>query len=207
MTFINKWSYRLAKNLSSALGETHQKRAVYYYGFQIIIGAIVKGILMSIVAIALGTLTQTVIVLTSFGLLRVVAGGYHMSSYNKCIAASIALFATAGLIAKYTYMYWTQEMFIVFILLTFSGGMLCLLKWAPRENPNRPITQQQEIRKLKFSSVVIFFILILVSSVLFFQNTKQIAFACLLGVILSLFIITPLGYSFFSFISGDHSKH
>lgn len=206
MKFINKWSYALAKALANRLGDTHPKRGVYYYGFQIVIGAIVKGIIMTTVTAILGTFTQTLIVLVSFGALRVVAGGYHMSSYNKCIAVSIALFAAAGLIARYTYMYWPQEMIVLLIIFCFIGGLPILFKYAPQANPNRPITKKEEKKKLKYYSIVIFVILILTSSVFLFYNTEQIAIASLFGIILSLFIITPAGYKTFSKISGENKK-
>lgn len=204
MNFIRKWSFGCANSLAHKLGESHQKRGVYYYGFQIVIGAIVKGTAITAVTLILDTFVQTMVVLAFFTALRVLAGGYHLSSYNKCVVASITLFTAAGAITRYTYAYWKDEVVMVMIIVSFFIGLAALMKWAPRENPNRPITKREEIKRFKYLSFIVFISSILASGVLLYFNCKQMALSGLFGTLLSIFIITPMGYRFFSWISGEN---
>lgn len=136
MRFINKWSYSCAKGLAGILEENHQKKAEYYFGFQVALGGIVKTVLLVAVSMMLGVLIPTLIISISFALLRKVAGGYHMDTYGKCLFVSIALFVIAALIAKHTYRHWSIVWLAIMITLTFTIGLYVLIRYAPRDTPN-----------------------------------------------------------------------
>ena len=209
MRFIHKWAYSCAKFLTKQLNENHEKRRVYYFGFQVIIGGIIKVISLVLIALILRTLIPTLIILLVFGSLRMIAGGFHMDTYGKCIATSLALFILAGVIVQYTYSNWNQYVICLFVLLSVIISLISAKKWAPSDTPNRPITKPEEITKFKNGTYLYIFIWLIVISILFITRVSKyqvFVLAATFGLILEIFTITPLGHKFFNRISGKIQK-
>ncbi len=200
MRFINKWSYSCAKGLASVLEESHQKNAEYYFGFQVAIGSIVKTALLVAVSTILGVLVPTLIVSISFALLRKVAGGYHMDTYGKCLLVSIGFFVAAALIAKHTNRYWSITWLVILITLTFTIGLYILKKYAPKDTPNRLITDPKEKNKFKVLSIVYICVWLIVVTVLTVQGLNMYTLLLCFGVLQEIFAITPTGHKFFDLI-------
>lgn len=202
MRFIHKWSYVCANYLMKQQKESNEKRRVYYYGFQIIIGAMVKGILLTASTLLLGTFVPTMVIMLVFASLRVIAGGYHMDTYGKCIATSLGLFLVAGVISQYTYRFWSSELVVIFTILSFIIGLFTIIKWAPSDTPNKPITEPEEIRKFKRRSIIYVFVWLGAISLFTYFKLHMLIIAGCFGLLLEVFTITPLGYRFFDVISG-----
>ena len=200
MRFINKWSYSCAKGLASVLEESHQKKAEYYFGFQVAIGSIVKTALLVAVSTILGVMVPTLIVSISFALLRKVAGGYHMDTYGKCLLVSIGFFVAAALIAKHTNRYWSITWLVILITLTFTIGLYILKKYAPKDTPNRLITDPKEKNKFKVLSIVYICVWLIVVTVLTVQGLNMYTLLLCFGVLQEIFAITPTGHKFFDLI-------
>lgn len=197
MRFINTLSYKSADYLMKQMNGNHESRRVYYFGFQIVIGAILKGLLLILLAGITQTIIPSLTIVAVFVALRVIAGGYHMNTYGKCIVASLGMFISAALISKYTYHFWNRISIVVFIILTFIVSLAVLLKWAPSDNPNRPITKQEEITKFKGLSVVFIIIWLFASLIAAYFKFNMYALAGCFGVVLEIFTITPSGHRFF----------
>lgn len=200
MRFINKWSYTCAKGLAEVLNENHQRRFAYYFGFQVVIGETVKFAVIFLVSLILGVFIPTLIVTSAFVSLRMIAGGYHMDTQGKCLLVSLGLFIIASLIAKYTYHQWNTSQLAILILITFISGLYVLIRYAPRDNPNKPITDPNEIRKLKKLSLIYLFVWLVVIVILTLFSLNLIVVSLGFGVLLELFIITPTGHKFFDLI-------
>jgi len=201
MRFIQVWSYKCACYLAQQLGHSHEKRGIYYYGFQVVIGAVVKGILLVLISLLFGVLVQTLTVLIFFASLRILAGGYHMDTYGKCIAVSLAMFVLAGIIVKNTYMYWPSVYILALSFAIFAAGLFSIIKWAPRDTPNKPITRPEERKKFKTLSIIHICLWIILQFILVGLKLNMYALAGCLGIIISIFIITPPGYAFFDMLS------
>lgn len=195
--FVKKWSYSCAKYLSHMLDEDHQKKAVYYYGFQIAIGSTVKIVALAAVSLAFGVLLLALVISVSFTLLRKVAGGCHMKTYGKCLVVTIGLFISAALLAQYTHQYWSVEGLVILFTLTFIAGIYLLLKYAPKDSPNRLITDLEERRRFKKLSIIYLLIWLVLVVVLTMQGMKIYTLALCFSVMLEVFGITPVGHSFF----------
>jgi accessory gene regulator B len=192
------------------LKENHEKRRVYYYGFQIVIGAIVKGALLIATSLLLGSLIPTIFLLMIFGSFRMFAGGYHMDSYGKCILTSLIMFVILGTISQYTHQYWSLTFIAILIMISFISGMFVIKKWAPSDTPNRPITRPEEIRKFKLLSYVYCIVWMAVATTSVFLRILSIIpvgynkfiIAGIFGFLLELFTISPAGYKFYDLVSG-----
>ena len=206
MKFINKWSYGLAHYLTGQLGHSHEKRRVYYYGFQIIIGGIVKFLMLLAVTLATGIFLSTFTALFFFALLRIIAGGYHMGSYVRCMIVSSSMFMLSGFIVQYTNTHWSQAMLAILAGAIFLAALPAVLKWAPADTPYKPITKPGQIRTLKMLSVVVVLLWAAAEIVLIVNRLSFYSLAGSLGILMAVFIISPAGYRFFDFASGKGHK-
>jgi accessory gene regulator B len=206
MRFINKWSYACACWLTRAMNESHQKRSIYYYGFFIIFGAIVKGVILVSVAFALGVLLPSLLITVAFASLRTIAGGYHMDTLGKCLFVSMGLFVVAALVAQHTYDLWSMISLVTLVAITFITGLYILIRYAPKDTPNRPITNPKEIRKFKSLSIVYLFIITIGVVALTTFRYKLFALSLCFGILLELFAISPTGHKFFDIIKYKLTK-
>ncbi len=197
MRFINKWSYACAKGLAQALNENHQRRFEYYYGFQILIGEFVKTAILIGTSLILGVFLPMLIVSVAFIALRMIAGGYHMDTQGKCLLVSLIMFIAAALLAKYTYAYWSTLQLAVLIAVTFLSGLYVVIKYAPKDNPNKPITDPGEILKFKKLSVAYLLLWLAAAVILTLFKLNIFVVSSGFGVLLELFIVTPVGHRFF----------
>lgn len=183
--------------------ENHEKRRVYYYGFQIIIGAIVKVTLLAILAAILGVFTTTFVAIAAFATLRSFAGGYHMNTYGKCFITSAVLFLAAGFMAEYIHPFITIPwmIFLNICIAVFFG--ITIFLWIPGDTPNKPITKDSEIKKFKVLSIIYLILWVVTSCILHIMGWHiKLNFAFSLGVLFELFTVTPKGYEWFEKISG-----
>lgn len=202
MRFIEKWSFGCAKYLATSTNQNHNKRSLYYYGFYIIISTFIKALIIFTTALLLNILIPTLIVVFIFASLRTFAGGYHMDTVGKCLFVSIFLYLFAALFVQKTFHLWNTVTITSFIIFTLVLGFFLLRKYAPKDNPNKPITDPIQIKKFKKKSQIYLFILIILSTILAFQNLYIYVLSICFGILLELFSITPIGYKFFNIIKN-----
>ena len=198
MRFIHKWSYSSARYLAKVLNRDHAQRRIYNFGFLVVYGALVKGVLLFSTSLILGTFIPTLIITLTFAALRTRAGGYHMDSYGKCILTSLGLFLIAGMISKYI-----PSDFVGMLILAI---MICSIFWAsiyaPKDTPNRPITEEWEIKKFHKQSILMVLVFFAGSIELLYNQHSSLAAAVMFGVGLEMFSITPAGFRFFDWVAG-----
>jgi accessory gene regulator B len=170
-----------------------------------VIGAIVKGIMLVGISLVLGVLLPTLIITVTFASLRMLAGGYHMDTYGKCIFVSLGLFIVSSLVANYTYANWQGVHIILLILVTFILGLYVLIRYAPKDTPNKPITSPDEIRKFKRLSIMYLFVWGAVVSGLAFLALYLYVLSLCFGILLELFAISPTGHKFFDAVKKGMS--
>lgn len=201
MKFIRVWSYSFANFLSTSLNESHQKKSVYYYGFQVLIGGIIKFLMLAAVSFILGAFLPTMVLMVSFSLLRLVTGGYHMDTFGRCAIVSITMFVVGGVLSRYTYQYISLIPVIILILLAFITELYCVIKYSPRDNPNRPITNKNEIVKFRKLAVFNLILLVIINAILIIYNEYMYSISVSFGILTAAWIISPVGYKFFDYIN------
>lgn len=206
MRFIQAMSYKGADYLMKQRQENHEKRRVYYYGFQILIGGMVKLILLTLLALITQTLKSSIVIVLIFSSFRMLAGGYHMDTYGKCIGVSVGLFIIAGMVSTYTYQQWPTYSIIALIGIVFIISIISVIKWAPSDNPNRPITDEKEFLRFKRLSIV--YVVVWGGAVLtaLNYNYNMYVLAACFGLLLEVFSITPLGHKFFDTVKNSFNK-
>lgn len=175
-------SYLSAKYFQQSRQESHQYRYTYYYGFQVIYGAINKGLLLILLGLLFNILPQLLLVTLTFSSLRVWSGGLHFDSYTKCAYISLLTLVITALLAKYIYLsHFTNIMIFAFVLI-----VICL--YAPVEHPNRPL---KEYEKTKFK-IIALGVLAILTFIYFSINNVMISNCITYGVLLAGIIATPL---------------
>ncbi|HEY9063111.1 MAG TPA: accessory gene regulator B family protein [Pseudobacteroides sp.] len=214
MRLINGLAYRCSNMLMNQLKENHEKRRVYYYGFIIVFGAILKGLIIFSVSFLLGVLLPTLFIVLMFGSVRMIIGGSHLDKYWRCIFTSMSFFILISLASKYSLNYWNSASIAVFVAVTFIIALSGILKWAPSDSPNRPITNEIEKKRFRTLSILYSFLwVILISCVLILNITGRLSdsskiyiIAACFTFLLAIFAISPAGYKFFRFVSGKKAK-
>lgn len=204
MRFIKAWSFGLANQLTVQMGDNHEKRRVYYFGFQVFVGALVKLIILAAASLLLGSFLPALVIAVSFATVRVQAGGYHMDTYGKCIATSVFLFLAAACTAQYTYRIWSYSSLLLLLFITMAVSLFISFRHAPADNPNRPITKKEELHKFKRLTILtlggwglaLALLLVLKPA----EYPLYILAGCF-GILLEMFTITPRGYAFFHWIA------
>lgn len=182
LRYIKLFSYWSARSLQQKLNTSTKHKYMYYYGFQILFGAINKGLLLITAGLILNILPQLLIATLAFMLLRVFIGGLHFDSYTKCAWVSLASLITIGLLSKYVPYYYPINLVI------FSTLFIIILKFAPIEHKNRLITKSQGVR-FKITALVIEIVLFGTQLLL---NNNNINNSIMYGVLLSGIIALPI---------------
>ncbi|MFA6843705.1 MAG: accessory gene regulator B family protein [Bacilli bacterium] len=182
LKYIKILSYISARHLQTTRNENHQNKYLYYYGFQIFYGAINKGLLLILIGLLFGILSQILIATLAFCLLRSYIGGLHFDSYTKCAWISLATLTTIGLLAKYI-PYNSIVNLIIFLTLFVIIKLL-----APVENKNRPL-KGNEKTKFKYIALLLLFAVYNVQALI---GDNNISNCIMYGVLLSGIIALPV---------------
>ena len=204
MRFIQKWSFACARGLARKQNDSNSKRREYYFAFQMLIGGALTAITIAAAAFLLGILIETAAVVFFFGILRAVAGGYNIKNNSRRMLTSIAMFLPAGLLVKYTHRLLPPGYITALTIAVLILGLSVLIKRAPADTPDKPITDPDQIRKLKIYSVIEISAGFIASLVLISFGLGRFALAGCLGVLLAAFMLSSAGYRFFGMISGRY---
>lgn len=202
MRFIQVWSYSCANYLTAQLKESHEKRRVYYYGFQVFIGELVKIILILLLSLLLGMLRPVGVILTVFMIVRTAAGGYHMDTQGKCLVVSLGLFLIPGAVVKYSHIYWSFGSIASFITAVAIICIIAFIKWIPADTPNRPITKLEEIRKFRIKSLIYITFFLCLACITLLNHLYVYSLSLVFGLLVEIFTVTPVAYRLFDWVSG-----
>jgi accessory gene regulator B len=180
--FIKILSYNSARFLQLKLNESHKQKYLYYYGFQILYGAINKGLLLLLVGLLFHILPKILVVALSFMSLRLFIGGLHFDSYTKCAWVSLLTLVLTSLISANT----TYNPIINFLV--FSTLLVIAIKYAPVEHKNRILTDREKI-KFKYIAMGLTIILFILQLVI---KNEIINNSIMYGVLLAGIIALPI---------------
>jgi accessory gene regulator B len=172
---------------------------IFEYAFKAIYGESAKLIIILALAYILNILIPVVIVAIVFVSLRSIAGGFHMDSFMKCLIITASLFIIPTyLVDRLTFIHSFNG--IELSVITIVTYILCYWmahKYAPKDNPNKRITDMNKIKTLKRKTKVYLTIVGIISLVLILtlHNPTLILFACV-GQLVEIYTITPMSVIF-----------
>lgn len=181
LKYIKLLAYMSARSLQLSRNESHKHKYMYYYGFNILYGAINKGTLLILAGLLFHALPQILVTTLAFMSLRGFIGGLHFDSYTKCAWISLLCLVSIGLLAKYIPYNHIINLCVFIYLLVIA------FIYAPVEHKNRPLTDKKKIT-FKYVSIVIIFALYSAQAIV---NNDNISNCIMYGVLLSGIIALP----------------
>lgn len=159
----------LSKTISHFLYKNNivkeQELEIYQYGFEIIISTLLGFLITLLIGFFLQMLFISVVYYVIFVVVRQLTGGYHADSYLKCnlVFSGVSLF-TLGM-TKLCYL--SKLYTITFHVLILAIVVLSVCKFAPIENPNK-LMSEDELKRNHRLAIVLTLALATVSCVLFY---------------------------------------
>lgn len=150
---------------------------VYAYGMELLYSSILNIALAVIIAIITNTVYPTAAFLTAFIVMRQYIGGYHAKTHLGCMSILSAVLCCFAVLSRYI----PTECEILISMPAIGLSMFLILKFAPVEHPNKPLTDKEKsrLRKSGIISAFTVFILVLIMSV--FTSTRRYGMYISLG--------------------------
>jgi accessory gene regulator B len=206
---IHEQSVRFAAYLAKELDSDQRQELRMAYGLEILLGEIIKLIVIISLSWILGILPEVLTITVFAGILRLASGGEHCSEYYRCLIGGTAWFLFLGWGVHFLNTFLHQPTINLSAGLLFSISIIIILKYAPGETENKPISSEAERKKFKNWSVLIMFIygfIIILSANISVLNFFVMPIA--IGIIAQAFTVSPAGYGFIHFVDRvlDFSK-
>ncbi|MDP4176876.1 MAG: accessory gene regulator B family protein [Bacillota bacterium] len=169
---------KIIHNLIMKIGETNSdfteiQLKKMEYGLLCIFSDLTKAIVYFVLFFLVHLEQYFIISLVFFCPLRLFLGGYHADTYLRCFFMSFIIFLISILTGKFL----AINIIATIILQTIS--LILVIVFAPVDNVNKPIKSIQRRNKLKFYSVIITSILI----VLCFLIPKKFLTTALISIV------------------------
>lgn len=158
------------------------------YGLEGLYLTITKTVILIIIAIILGILKETIILLVLFNIIRYPAFGFHADNSTTCLLFSSALFI--GLPFLILNINITFPIKLIICILCFVSFLL----FAPADTPKRPLTNERKRHIRKIFSVII---AIIYTISLFLIQDIIISKMILTALIIETIMINPITYKIF----------
>lgn len=198
---IHELSVRFAAYLAQELKNDHRQELRMAYGLEILLGEIVKLIVIISLSWILGIFTEVITITVTAGALRLASGGEHCSEYYRCLIGGTAWFLLLGWGVYSLNILLAQPIINLGAALLFSISIIIILKYAPGETENKPISSEAERKKFRNWSVLIMFtygVIIMVSAHISFLNFFVLPMV--IGIVAQAFTVSPVGYGFIHFV-------
>ncbi|NLO25955.1 MAG: accessory gene regulator B family protein [Clostridiales bacterium] len=175
---------------------------VISYGLQGILGTAAEVGLIILSGIVLGMLKEILVMSAAFVTVRLMAGGVHFSTYNRCLASSVLIFVSAGLMVRLVALLpgFAETLYLAFGSLFTS---YCIYRYSPRDNPNRLI-REEELPKFRRASIIT--VGLMLAAVWADYLTKGTAewyhYSLVTGLSLESFTLTDSGYLLVKYIEN-----
>ncbi|SHK96048.1 accessory gene regulator ArgB-like protein [Desulforamulus aeronauticus] len=148
----------IAVHVAETTGLEEEKIDTVRFGLEIILGALIKGIVLFSLAYLFGVLPHVVVGLITAGMFRMLSGDAHCTSYSRCLAFGVLVYLLIGKIALVMVPILTPTIILIVASLIAITSFLCTVKWVPGEVPYRTMSGPREILLFKFLSLVYLFV-------------------------------------------------
>lgn len=172
--FIDNISKAVSKKMLDASIISIEDKDVYYYGLQLIVSTIIKGMGLMIIALLFDKVIEALVFIAAFGILRINAGGFHLDTYFKCFivtSASMMLCIWLGSIIPLS-----LALYIIICILAMTT--LIVIRHAPVDNPNRPLSANEH-KKFRIRSLYTIMLLAIIVIALYYVKTELYSYLCI----------------------------
>ncbi len=198
---IHEISEKFAAYLARELDRDRRQELRMAYGLEILLGEIVKLAVIISFSWLLGVLPEVLIITVSAGILRLASGGEHCSEYYRCLIGGTVWFLFLGWVVHFLNAVLHQPIINITAGLLFFLSMLIILKYAPGETENKPISSEAERKKFKKWAVTVMIIYGFIMALLIYPEVlNPLVLPLATGIIAQAFTVSPAGYGFIHFV-------
>jgi accessory gene regulator B len=173
VSIIEELASKIAGKISEKLALDEERKAVITYGFIGILQIATLFILITVLGLITGTLYESYIVFFSVAFLRKSTGGAHAATMWGCNALSVVSILVLALLSRYVFgVHLPITVNIAVTIAIFILGLLIFYRKVPVDSPNKPITSEAKIKRLRKESFIKL-ILLFVAAVLCIMNTER----------------------------------
>ncbi len=140
---------------------SEEQRAIYIYGFELVICSIISLIIVILIACITGMYYECVVYYVVFSITRLFCGGFHAETYLKCkiiyvggLLITLGIYKTINILQP---LYW---------LILFIFASLIIGHFAPIENENKPLSVSKK-KKSKNITLALIILWLVVAVVLY----------------------------------------
>lgn len=182
----------MAEMLSNIL-DSKENMEIYAYALELLFMVIINLTLVILAGFYLQIVPTTLVFLAVFIPFRGFGGGVHMSTFPRCLVmGSFLMLGSAYLAAKVNIQpYQLDILFGVGMLF----ALLCTVIWVPANKGNNSANDPKRVRMQKRNMFIAAAICTGCIWILIYSNHNTLAFAMVLGAIVSTVLISPLGFS------------
>lgn len=138
---------------------------VYQYGIEIFISSFLNIFLILMIGVLFNSVLESIVFLLCFVPLRLVAGGWHASTYFMCNAVFCICFTFVLLLSNLSL--GINSFWLVLTILAVSFFPVAI--FCPVENPNKPVRNK---RKMKLFSISFYFLFSVICIIFYFFLLK-----------------------------------
>ncbi|HBQ85641.1 MAG TPA: hypothetical protein DD811_04040 [Syntrophomonas sp.] len=200
---IEKIALNMAKGLGNTL-DSEESVEIYAYALQGLLMLILNLILVVSAAFFLKIVPTTLVFLAVFIPFRAFGGGVHLSTFPRCIMiGSFLMLGSAYLAAEMSIETYQLALLCFFILLL---ALFSTIKWVPASTKKNPINDPEIIHRQKRNMLIATVTWAVCAYSFIYSNNHSLAFAMVLGAIVSIMLISPLGFYLMGAIDGILNK-
>ena len=190
---MKNMSRRLAQELGTLLNSDDNDIEIYSYSMEILILLLATMVCVTFLAMLLGSMRTTFAFLAVFAVFRCFGGGAHLSSGKRCLFVSTVMLVAFGYLSCCILI--PKQILILLVTVTVLASQYTIVKWVPAGTDKHQITDNRLRFMQKINMFVSLLIYIVVTFILITAGSFTYAFALILGAMVSLLLITPLGYN------------
>lgn len=185
---INYMSKKLTIKLLDKKVISKKDNEIYEYGAEVFISLIINLAVLFLAAILINKIVELVTFLIFFCVLRHVSGGYHAKTHLRCLVISLLSYIVIVFINNFLSSYKLET---IIICTLFS--IIMIFKYAPVENVNKPLSNNEIKKYKKRSRIIIILQSIVILTCYFVINTKtQIYLTASLSILIQSLTLIPV---------------
>lgn len=187
---------RFSKYLQKELSLNEDQREVVAFGLYMVVSFILGYAAIAIVGWLLNVFWLAIAVAATGSVLRVVSGGAHSETMLNCTLFGAIVSPGLALIASFIYPFLSGLSLYLLVAVFWSFSIWGVLKYAPADTPQKPITGSVERRRYRNRSlgVLAAWVFVLGGGVFYGKVSDDILLASTLGLSWQGFSLMPAGY-------------
>lgn len=196
---MENFSAYLSKKVCLSLGYDKQKEQVLTYGLIAMLQFLTIMLLVMIIGFFGNFMLESIVIFLLVGALRKSTGGAHAGTMNGCIVMSCLNITLLAFLSRYVLIFPIKPwIYLCFYILCYIVCFLIINRYAPVDSPNKRITSQEKItrlRKQSFIKTALLFAVTVLLTIYINLNIRcqSVANSLCLLTLWQCFTLTPLG--------------